>query len=135
MMNLIYASAAITIVALAGSDANAGLPGISRACRRTKQFQEAIDGKVLFTVPPSFAAERDQSTWNTRAWTYQESFLSKRYVYFSSNQAYFTCLTYGPSESTDMSSNPPGDYKHRGITIMDELLDVTSVRLQYSSFI
>lgn len=128
MMNLIYASAVVTIVALAGKDANAGLPGISSTLRRPKQLQEVICGRRFFTVPPSFSAERDQSVWNTRAWTYQESFLSKRYLYFSQNQVHFTCLSYGPSESIDMATNPPGNFEHRGISIIEELLDTNPVQ-------
>jgi len=128
MMNLIYASAVITIVAVAGKDANAGLPGISRGLRRPRQIQELIRGCTFFTVPPSFVADRDQSVWNTRAWTFQESSLSKRYLYFSQNQAHFLCPSAGPSESTDVSCNPPGVFKHRGVSFLEELLDTSPVR-------
>ncbi|KAL2205658.1 HET-domain-containing protein [Sarocladium strictum] len=130
MMNLIYASAVITIVAVAGKDADAGLPGISCGLRRPRQIQESIRGCNFFTVPPSFVADRDQSVWNTRAWTFQESFLSKRYLYFSQNQAHFLCPSAGPSESTDVSCNPPGVFKHRGVSFLESLLDTSPVEEQ-----
>lgn len=76
-MDNIYRSASLTIVAAAGSDANAGLPDVRRP-RTVTQHVAMVKGYELTTVPelPTFAIE--SSVWSQRAWTYQEQTLSYR---------------------------------------------------------
>lgn len=43
----------------------------------------------------------DQSTWNTRGWTYQERLLSKRLLHFAADQLYWECRTTEGSEENE----------------------------------
>lgn len=90
-MGNIYSSAILTVVAAAGHDANAGLPGIRPRSRRPNQYSEQIQGMRLVNALPSISETVDQSKWITRAWTYQERELSTRTLIFSERQAYFGC--------------------------------------------
>ncbi|KAK5993738.1 hypothetical protein PT974_07175 [Cladobotryum mycophilum] len=121
IMDLIYAGAIVTIVALAGSNSNAGLVGVSSTFRRVKQVQEVVNGRTLLTVPPHLTAEMDVSIWNSRAWTLQEGILAKRYLYFTSNQLHFVCHYGQLSESDDAQTIPPGTMSHSGTSLMEAL--------------
>jgi len=93
-MDQIYASAVLTIVACAGKDANAGLPRL-HSSQIPDDFQQQVvapvQGLVLGNVLVDSSIAVDESTWNTRAWTYQERMLSKRLLFFSGPQMYFQC--------------------------------------------
>ena len=104
MMDLIYSSATLTLVAMAGSNSNAGLYGVSRP--RTMQVAETIGDCVFFTVPPTVAAERNASVWASRAWTMQEEVLSKRSLFFTDTQAEFTCGGLKIPETLDTQTLP-----------------------------
>lgn len=89
-MDTIYRSASLTIVAAAGPDTNAGLPGVRRP-RAVSQHTAMVKGYELTTVPelPTFAI--NSSVWSRRAWTYQELRLSHRIIGFLPDQTYFQC--------------------------------------------
>ncbi|KAI0465619.1 heterokaryon incompatibility protein-domain-containing protein [Xylaria cf. heliscus] len=108
MMSTIYGCATVTIVAVMGKNANAGLPGVS--IPRLAQVKETIDGRVLFTSPQHFSPEVQATTYSTRAWTLQEYLLSRRSLIFTSSMVVFSCLGGDIEERMDMStlpSNPP----------------------------
>ncbi|KAJ8114747.1 hypothetical protein OPT61_g3445 [Boeremia exigua] len=89
-MDKIYAGAEATIIAAAGDDPHYGLPGIrSREANRTRYA--TINGQLHTVIPPDPAHEIRASKWNSRAWTYQESMLSKRRIIFCDRQMYFEC--------------------------------------------
>ncbi|KAF2670376.1 HET-domain-containing protein, partial [Microthyrium microscopicum] len=91
-MDAIYSSAALTIAAATGSNADSGLPGVSLP-RRIKQISEVVDG-IRFAVPfPNYDIIHDDRSliWNTRGWTMQEKLLSKRLLLFTDEQVYFKC--------------------------------------------
>ncbi|KAJ5511286.1 Heterokaryon incompatibility [Penicillium expansum] len=88
-MGIIYGGATVTIVAVSGLNANAGLHGIS--VPRLAQVTENIDGYTLFTSPPSYFTETSETLWSRRAWTMQEHLLSKRLLFFSQSQVAFEC--------------------------------------------
>jgi hypothetical protein len=89
-MDRIYAGAEATIIAAAGGSPNHGLPGISK---RTSYQQgcSMINGQLHAVIPPDPALEIKASKWNSRAWTYQETILSKRRIIFCERQVYFEC--------------------------------------------
>ncbi|KAK0611998.1 heterokaryon incompatibility protein-domain-containing protein [Immersiella caudata] len=104
MMDVIYSSATLTLVAIAGSNSNAGLPGANPARPRTLHIKETIDGNTFFTIPPTKIQQANASVWATRAWTLQEEFLSRRYLFFSDTHVEFICVSAEVSECGDASS-------------------------------
>jgi hypothetical protein len=65
-MDRVYAGAYATIVAAAGSDANHGLPGISRA--RYEQPRLILDGLELLSSLPILSHAIKDTTWSSRGW-------------------------------------------------------------------
>jgi hypothetical protein len=66
-MDLIYARALVTIVAAAGSDANYGLPGVSRG-RGEHQPSVVSGGLEMFSSMPHVSHAIKNTTWNSRGW-------------------------------------------------------------------
>ena len=91
IMDSIYASAELLIVAAGGSDANAGLPGIGSTPRSVSQTIEKITGTQFITAQASVQQVLDWSVWDSRGWTFQESILSKRALVFTESLVYWTC--------------------------------------------
>lgn len=91
-MGLVYSLANFVIIAAAGDDANAGLPGIRPETRRHKQEVLRLGEKSMVTViDGSYYGGVESSTWVTRAWTMQEKALAKRTLIFTEEQIYWRC--------------------------------------------
>ncbi|KAE8323711.1 heterokaryon incompatibility protein-domain-containing protein [Aspergillus sergii] len=90
VMNLIYRRAKLTIVAMAGENANNGLPGVMPGTH-IETPTAVIDGYKLQAKPPSFETELKRPRHSTRGWTYQEMLLSPRCLFISPYQYYFRC--------------------------------------------
>ncbi|KAI0853476.1 HET-domain-containing protein [Daldinia vernicosa] len=95
-MDDVYDCAAVTIIAAAGCDADAGLRGVSpRAGHPLKPTKiiDASDGSVLniSTCLRSLCEEVRSATWNTRGWVFQEQSLSQRCLYFTAEEVFFNC--------------------------------------------
>ncbi|KAF5020809.1 hypothetical protein F66182_7148, partial [Fusarium sp. NRRL 66182] len=90
LMDQIYGGAEITIVAAAGSDSEHGLPGVSSTLRRTTQKSELDECQIVLTPRHPHHFIRN-STWASRAWTYQEALLSRRLLFFTESETYFEC--------------------------------------------
>lgn len=93
MMDSIYSRASLTIVAAAGSHANAGIPGLQQGTRARKQHTVQIsDDLTLVALHPDTYRSAAATTWNTRGWTYQERLLSKRCIFsFPDGSVSFQC--------------------------------------------
>ena len=90
-MGLIYAQATLTIIAAGGSDSDSPLPGLRPGSRTVAQRTEVVNG-LRFVVPlPNLSRQLDVSTWNTRAWAFQERLLSRRALIFTKGQVHFDC--------------------------------------------
>jgi hypothetical protein len=89
-MHQVYENAILTIVAAAGSNADAGLPGISRRLREHQKVFR-IQGLQLTLQPDALKRALDRSAWAKRAWTMQEGLISRRKLIFTQDQAYFAC--------------------------------------------
>jgi len=90
-MDQIYGASYLTIVAAAGTNSWAGLPGLRPGTRDIHQVTEMIAGMTLGSCQPWFVESMNSSKWSTRAWTLQEYFLSKRLFIFTPEQIYFQC--------------------------------------------
>lgn len=96
-MNSVYENADLTLVALSGIDADAGLAGISPRgpdtdnCGREHLFHEIHGTCSIGTARISLIEQIQCSHWNTRGWTYQEQLLSPRKLYFASGEVFYEC--------------------------------------------
>jgi hypothetical protein len=101
-MHAIYQMSFVTIIAAAGINANAGLPGLQSGTRFVEQeevvIQEPTDGDPGISLMTTLFAQRDagdhylaHTTWNSRGWTMQERVLSRRVLVFTEEQVYFAC--------------------------------------------
>lgn len=92
-MDLIYGSAVLTIVAAhnKGDDTAGGLPGYRKASRLSRQKMITVQGLELAVPLPCLEDLLTRTRWDTRGWTFQETMLSRRLLYFTDAQAYFQC--------------------------------------------
>jgi hypothetical protein len=107
-MDVVYSKSYANIVAMHGTDANGGLPGLRSRTRPSQQIEtlcvsdrspdlecKARQGpseKILMVTTPSpLQLVLDTSVWDTRGWILQEKLLSRRCLYFSSDYVYFQC--------------------------------------------
>lgn len=91
-MDVVYGNAVLTINAAEGRDANSGLWGLPSKPRHVQQKTlEYHPNRHLIIAQPMLTEITNRSYWNTRAWTYQERFLSKRTLTFTTYQVYFEC--------------------------------------------
>ncbi|KAI9868804.1 MAG: hypothetical protein M1813_004655 [Trichoglossum hirsutum] len=122
-MDRIYGSACWTLVAAAGGDANCGLPGL-RPCYPIIQDTAVKGHQLALTLPDSYIPV-DRSYWNSRAWTYQERFLSRKCLIFTTRLVYFQCASSGSCH--DWQESAPGDWEedigYRGPFGMDRMED------------
>lgn len=91
-MHLIFRQAHVTIVA-PGNGPDHGIPGMSGP-QREYQPRAVIDNHSYAVVSDPHL-ERYTTKWYSRAWTYQEEFLSRRLLYFLDGQTYFRCNQTG----------------------------------------
>lgn len=91
-MDAIYRSAYFTIAAAVENAAVLGLPGVQGRPRRscvwnsTRQFSvevQMLENNIHQMV--------NRSAWSTRGWTFQERLLSRRILYITEFESYFTC--------------------------------------------
>ena len=101
-MDLIYEGAYCTIVAASGSSDQDGLPGIS--VPRHAQPSFTLDGRDVHFVSslPDPQAVIRTSTWNARAWTFQEAYCSARRLVFTRHQVYFECKATHTCEAVEL---------------------------------
>lgn len=108
VMGAIYATSALTIIQAAGEGPEDGLAGVS-ANRRYVQPAIGLDDHRSIVGIGTPASNIRRSTWNTRAWTFQEGVLARRRLVFTHCQAYFQCQEMQCIES--LSANVPFDHR------------------------
>ncbi|KAK7932234.1 heterokaryon incompatibility protein-domain-containing protein [Apiospora marii] len=96
-MDQIYGNAFLTLVALCSQGSGSKLPGVSHP-RGLAQSSVEIDGLQMVPRLPPLSSVIQKSTWNSRAWTFQEGLLSRRCLYFTENQIFWQCRTSYQSE-------------------------------------
>ncbi|KAB8277103.1 heterokaryon incompatibility protein-domain-containing protein [Aspergillus minisclerotigenes] len=91
-MGTIYANSYVTLVGLAGHDANYGLPGVfkdERPCRQVLRVENIFVTEVYDRYKYEKLVEG--SAWDSRGWTYQEALLSRRLLLFSHLGLFYEC--------------------------------------------
>jgi hypothetical protein len=130
-MGSIYLMAIFTIVAAAGQDANAGLPGV-RPWSRTVD-QESVDALITAIDGPYYSGEVRNSTWSTRGWTMQEEALSARRLIFTESQVYWRCREAIWLEETILESAPPQKF-HRLPPSQTDTEDLAIIGIKYGAY-
>lgn len=93
-MDAIYSGATYTIVCAVGENADTGLPGIGETERIVDHHYKEYHGVGLTMKPHSprlTDGSAQASNWNSRAWTFQEYFLSRRLLVFTKTHCFFRC--------------------------------------------
>ncbi|KAI9730326.1 MAG: hypothetical protein M1818_008229 [Claussenomyces sp. TS43310] len=92
MMDKIYASTCLTIIAASGSGARDGLAGCISRPRRLKQDSVNVSEDLTLLVVPQVGETGYRiCTWRTRAWTLQEKVCSRRTVTFTDDLMFWSC--------------------------------------------
>ncbi|KAI3391467.1 hypothetical protein diail_7331 [Diaporthe ilicicola] len=89
-MDAVYRYASLTIIAAAGTDEGAGLPGVMQDRPSTQTSIQTEEVSIISTLP-SPVHQIVESKWASRAWTFQEAILSRRRLVFTEDQLYFEC--------------------------------------------
>ncbi|KAK0670033.1 heterokaryon incompatibility protein-domain-containing protein [Cercophora samala] len=89
VMDQVYERAWVTIVAVSGFNASAGLPGIEPGSRPQKYQGHEIKPGIFLGKIVSGALLLEETPHDTRAWTLQERILSRRILYFFEDQVVF----------------------------------------------
>jgi hypothetical protein len=106
-MGSIYSGAFVTFAAASGNDANSCLPGLRPKSRLQPRSLEYINGNFVVSQPPYDLFGNIYGTkYESRAWTYQETCLSTRCLYFCKDTFFLRCLEYVSLELEPRS--PPG---------------------------
>lgn len=89
-MDQIYRAASITIVSVT-PNADCQMPGVNPNTRNITSLRCNVPGIDLMYARPSLTASIAHSDWESRGWTLQEKFFSKRLLYFTPEQVFFRC--------------------------------------------
>ncbi|KAH6858826.1 heterokaryon incompatibility protein-domain-containing protein [Alternaria rosae] len=89
-MGDIYSGAQVTLVAAAGTGATYGLPGVTSDFENPFTYAGPSSDSML-PYRGSIVKSISESVWYTRAWTYQEGYLSRRRMYFTDVGAVCLC--------------------------------------------
>ncbi|OJD35300.1 heterokaryon incompatibility [Diplodia corticola] len=123
VMDLVYGNAHLTICAADGNGPLDGLKGIHPE-RVIRQYDETCAPGVRLMVSHLAETYIEESTWNTRAWTFQERLLSRRCLIFTGSRIYFQCHSTAMSE--DIIAECPQhawslELVHSPLQLLDEL--------------
>lgn len=100
-MDQVYRYSQLTIIAAAGADAEAGLPGLSEPRALREHIIKVKDGTAespdihlagALKIRPMWHSNcLFDTTWRTRGWTLQEKAVSRRTLTFTPTQIYWHC--------------------------------------------
>jgi hypothetical protein len=116
-MDTIYGQATWTLVAGSADSATSPLPRLTNSTSRPQvaQYTESLGDLTLCVVLPSLQSALQNAVWDQRAWTYQESMLSKRLLVVTDRQMLFTCRHgYTYYEDNKVEDMPPSQIDRTG---------------------
>jgi len=96
----IYNNAVCCIAFVSGANADSGIPGVSLS-RKVEELQRCtnVNDTIIGMSLPPLHHILDKSTYQKRAWIFQESLLSRRTIYITDREAFFSCTTTFERES------------------------------------
>lgn len=90
-MDIIYSQAVATIIALSAVNPESGLAGVGRNTLMPSYSYDRIYNHSLRVRAPYLSEYLLNAHYESRAWTFQESLLSKRCLIFTNTKTYFHC--------------------------------------------
>ncbi|KXH27185.1 hypothetical protein CSIM01_12054 [Colletotrichum simmondsii] len=92
-MDQIYGDAELSIIAIGAKDPSYGLPGLSLGRTQHAPTTKTIgEQKIVTNFSHQWQLDQiSRSKWSTRGWTFQETCLSRRRLYFSNYEVSFEC--------------------------------------------
>ena len=105
LMSGIYQGAYMTIIAMSGTSANAGMARVGHPPIVQYQAQFSTKSGTIVSIGPTLGYLASDMPWAKRAWTFQEAILSQRCLYLTDFQAYFECNAMQCCESLDISQS------------------------------
>lgn len=125
-MDRIYSEASLTIIAVAGDNPDYGLPGVGTTPRRPQRYVQLGEIAIVEMFLQTNASLK-KSIWSSRAWTYQEGFLSKSRLIFGDSQVSFVCGSMYCAESfTHEIPTQSLDRKLGFASLFSEMADASS---------
>jgi len=112
-MDLVYSNALLTIIAAAGLDADAGLPGVREGSRMIFQKRAKIYERndrnlwIMQILMQNPHQSFQNSCWSTRGWTFQEQLLSRKTLIFTADQVFWNCQKRTWNEETILECEKP----------------------------
>ena len=132
-MDRIYGSALLTVVAAEGADSSTGLVGVKRhdlskfGAGKMRWIQQPLaemqDG-VHIIAPFANDQQVESSAWNSRAWTFQERLLSKRFLVFGAGEATWHCRQMTAREDMLVKDSGYGEPLQGWLSLRPEHLGV-----------
>jgi len=90
-MDFIYSRAYLTIIPLCAATASSSICGVRPWTRFPSRKSRWVNGMKAEQAMMSLARNLSNSIYEQRSWTFQERILSKRCLFFTNNDVFFTC--------------------------------------------
>ena len=117
-MDRVYGCAFVTIVeAPDRTETVVRLPGYRSSTSKRYQVQRQVQVLNLAIPKPCLEDVLSNTRWDTRGWTFQETFLSRRLLYFTSHQVYFQCSCNICCEDTLGEDQNPDEFVHNSTNL------------------
>ncbi|KAI9746913.1 MAG: hypothetical protein M1815_004884 [Lichina confinis] len=105
-MAAVYQNSYLTLIAHSSRHANDGLAGVDRRPRRTSQRVFHLQGLRFVDALSILPNDRTSYVWDSRAWTYQEEYLSRRRLYLTDEGANFECQKWNVHDDVHLIKSP-----------------------------
>jgi hypothetical protein len=90
-MDVIYSQSLLTLVALSSQDAGSFLPGIREGTRSFFKAKEYVFNRDIYATYPRLLELSEATVYESRGWTFQERLLSRRCLFLTECDIYYTC--------------------------------------------
>jgi hypothetical protein len=90
-MDVIYSQSLLTLVALSSEDAGSCLPGVRPGTRSFFRAQEYAFDRDIYALYPRLLELSEATVYESRGWTFQERLLSRRCLFLTECDMYYTC--------------------------------------------
>jgi len=90
-MDVIYSQGLLTLVALSPKNADSFLPGVQRGTLSPIKAKDFAFGKDIYALYPRLLDYSEATVYESRGWTFQERLLSRRCLFLTDYDMYYTC--------------------------------------------